>query len=144
MPSRAAFADVASVQASLALAKSESLVSTAVQLPGGAFVVHELPGVDAASLAVAAQRMLERLGDPSAVVLGSVDEDKVSLVAAFSPQVVKAGLSAGKFLGPLAKMCGGGGGGKPAFAQAGGRDPTKLSDALASARAELEKQLGPK
>ena len=118
-------------------------MSTAVRLPGGVFVVHELEGVDAASLGVAAQRMQERLGDPSAVVLGSVADDKVSLVAAFSPAVVKAGLSAGKFLGPLAKMCGGGGG-KPAFAQAGGRDPTKLGDALASARAELEKQLGNK
>ncbi len=119
-------------------------MSTAVRLPGGAFVVHELEGVDAASLGVAAQRLQERLGDPSAVVLGSVADDKVSLVAAFSPSVVKAGLSAGKFLGPLAKMCGGGGGGKPAFAQAGGRDPTKVGEALASARAELEKQLGSK
>ena len=117
-------------------------MSTAARLPSGAaLLVHELEGVDAASLGVAAQRMQERLGDPAAVVLGSVTDDKVSLVAVFSPQVVKSGLNAGKFMGPLAKMCGGGGGGKPAFAQAGGRDPTRLAEALALARTELERQL---
>ena len=126
----------------LALAKSEALVSAAQRLPSGAAVlVQELDGVDAASLGVAAQRLLERLGDPAAVVLGSVADDKVSLVAAFSPGVVKSGLAAGKFLGPLAKMCDGGGGGKPAFAQAGGRNPARLGDALAAARTDLERQL---
>jgi alanyl-tRNA synthetase len=112
-------------------------------MPNGTLVlVHELEGVDAASLGVAAQRMQERLGDPAAIVFGSVADDKVSLVAAFSPSVVKSGLAAGKFLGPLAKMCDGGGGGKPAFAQAGGRNPARLGEALSSASAELAKLLG--
>jgi alanyl-tRNA synthetase len=129
-------------QTQLALAKADALMSAVKRLPSGAaFLVHELEGVDAASLGVAAQRMQERLGDPAAVVLGSVADDKVSLVAAFSPGVVKGGLAAGKFLGPLAKLCEGGGGGKPAFAQAGGRNPARLGEALQSASADLERLL---
>jgi alanyl-tRNA synthetase len=57
-------------------------------------------------------------------------------VAAFGPELVKAGLQAGKFVGSVAKRCGGGGG-RPHLAQAGGRDPAALEAALVAARAEL-------
>ena len=50
-------------------------------------------------------------------------------------------LQAGKFLGPIAKLCGGGGGGRPNLAQAGGRDASKLPEALAKAKAQLLEQL---
>ncbi len=50
------------------------------------------------------------------------------------PQVVKSGLQAGKLVGAVAKLCGGGGGGKPALAQAGGKDASKLPAALELAR----------
>lgn len=131
-----------STQTQLALAKSEALIASAKRAPNGtAFIVSQMDGIDAASLGAAAQSLQERLGDPAAVVLASVADDKVSLVAAFSPAVVKAGLAAGKFLGPLAKLCDGGGGGKPAFAQAGGRNPARLGDALQQADAELMRQL---
>ncbi|KAK6946507.1 LOW QUALITY PROTEIN: DHHA1 domain [Dillenia turbinata] len=79
---------------------------------------------------------MDTLQDPAAVVLGSSPGyGKVSLVAAFSPGVVEP--KAGKFVGPIAKMCGVGGGGRPNFAQAGGRDPEKLQGALEKAREEL-------
>lgn len=55
----------------------------------------------------------------------------------FGPAVVKAGLQAGKFVGAIAKICGGGGGGRPNLAQAGGKDPAALAEALAAARLEL-------
>ncbi|MGA1623319.1 MAG: DHHA1 domain-containing protein, partial [Synechocystis sp.] len=68
---------------------------------------------------------------------------KVSLVAAFSPQVVKTkSLKAGQFIGAIAKLCGGGGGGRPNLAQAGGRDASKLPEALATAREQLRTSLG--
>jgi alanyl-tRNA synthetase len=76
------------------------------------------------------------------VVLGSVPEaGKVSLVAAFSPAVVGKKLQAGKFIGGIAKLCGGGGGGRPNLAQAGGREPEKLPEALAAARQQLQETL---
>lgn len=93
---------------------------------------------DPDALKSAAEYLLERLEDPAAVVLGSSPGDgKVSLVAAFSPGVVKLGIQAGKFIGPIAKICGGGGGGRPNFAQAGGRKPENLQDALEQAKSEL-------
>ncbi|OZH52782.1 hypothetical protein AFK68_22050 [Hydrocoleum sp. CS-953] len=92
-----------------------------------------MPGVDAEALKTAAERLQQKLGE-SAVVLGSGTEGKVSLVAAFSKSVNGKGLQAGKFIGGIAKMCGGGGGGRPNLAQAGGRDPSKLKEALDSAR----------
>ena len=85
--------------------------------------------------------MLQKIGK-GAVVLGSVPEtDKVSLVAAFSPDVNKKGLQAGKFVGEIAKICGGGGGGRPNLAQAGGKDASKLPEALEYARTQLKATL---
>ncbi|NEO27850.1 MAG: hypothetical protein F6K03_13410, partial [Kamptonema sp. SIO4C4] len=68
---------------------------------------------------------------------------KVSLVAAFSPKVNKEKqLQAGKFIGGIAKICGGGGGGRPNLAQAGGRDASKLPEALDTAKTQLKEALG--
>jgi alanyl-tRNA synthetase len=63
-----------------------------------------------------------------------------TLVAAFGTDVNKKGLLAGKFIGAIAKICGGGG--KPNLAQAGGRDSNKLGDAIAQAKNELISGLG--
>jgi len=103
--------------------------------------VERLDGVDGAGLQGAAQSLADQLGDASAVVLGGLpdpsDLGKVILVAAFGKQVIAAQLQAGKFIGGIAKLCGGGGGGRPNLAQAGGRDGSALTDALAKARSEL-------
>ncbi|PNH10720.1 putative alanine--tRNA ligase, chloroplastic [Tetrabaena socialis] len=84
----------------------------------------------------AALKLQEALGDPAAVLLASRADDgaKVNFVAALSPGAVKAGLQAGKVVGAVAKLCGGGGGGKPALAQAGGKDASKTAEALELAR----------
>ncbi|MFF2094059.1 alanine--tRNA ligase [Paenibacillus sp. NPDC058174] len=68
---------------------------------------------------------------PSAViVLGAVQEDKVNLVAAVSADLVKKGFHAGKIIKEAAVHCGGSGGGRPDMAQAGGKDASKLEEAL--------------
>lgn len=66
-----------------------------------------------------------------AFILGTVSGDKVNLVGMASPEAVKAGVHMGKVVAKAAKICGGGGGGKPAVAQAGGRDTARLNDAVA-------------
>jgi alanyl-tRNA synthetase len=97
-----------------------------------------LDDVDAESLKSAAEYLMETLADPAAIVLGSCPgEGKVSLVAAFTPGVVDQGIQAGKFIGQIAKLCGGGEGGRPKFAQAGGRKPDNLAGALEKAKSEL-------
>jgi alanyl-tRNA synthetase len=106
-------------------------------------LVASLDKIDAESLKAAAEHLLSKLGDPAAVVVGSSPGDgKVSLVATFSPSVVKQGIQAGKFLSTIAKICGGGGGGgRPNFAQAGGRQPENLEEALEKAKEDLKVQL---
>jgi alanyl-tRNA synthetase len=129
------------IKAELALAKSDLLLEQAKTVGAFQLLVTEMPGADADSLKTAAERLLQKLGD-GAVVLGSVPEpDKVSLVAVFSKGVNNKGLQAGKFIGAIAKLCGGGGGGRPNLAQAGGRDPSKLAEALTTAYRELESAL---
>ena len=98
--------------------------------------------MDAKALQTAAERLQQKLGE-GAVILGSIpSEGKVSLVAAFSKKVNKEKqLQSGKFIGQIAKICGGGGGGRPNLAQAGGRDPSKLSEALSTAKQQLKEGL---
>jgi alanyl-tRNA synthetase len=129
------------LKSELALTKSAQLLSQAETVGTFAVLVAELPGVDPAALQTAAERLAQQIGE-GAVVLGSAPEaQKVSLVAAFSTGVTQQGLQAGKFIGSIAKICGGGGGGRPNLAQAGGRDPSKLSEALAEAKEQLIRQL---
>ena len=63
------------------------------------------------------------------------------LVAAFGKSVIAAKLQAGKFIGGIAKICGGGGGGRPNLAQAGGRDGAALEGALEHAKTSLQQEL---
>ncbi len=126
----------------LAIAKSDSLLQTAESVGDYKIIVAQLDDVDPESLKTAAERLLQKIGN-GAVVLGSVPEaGKVSIVVAFSQEVNKKGLQAGKFVGAVAKICGGGGGGRPNLAQAGGRDASKLPEALAQALSDLKAGLG--
>ncbi|WP_375494595.1 alanine--tRNA ligase [uncultured Nostoc sp.] len=134
--------ELETLKVQLAIAKSDSLLQTAETVGGHKIIVAQLEDVDPESLKTAAERLLQKIGN-GAVVLGSVPEaGKVSIVAAFSPEVNKKGLQAGKFVGAIAKICGGGGGGRPNLAQAGGRDASKLPDALGQAESDLKSALG--
>ncbi|MBF2008192.1 MAG: alanine--tRNA ligase [Chlorogloeopsis fritschii C42_A2020_084] len=135
--------ELETLKSQLAIAKSDSLLQTVETVGDYKILVAEMEDVDAQSLQTAAERLLQKLGSGAAVVLGSVPEaGKVSFVAAFSPEVNKKGLQAGKFIGAIAKICGGGGGGRPNLAQAGGRDASKLPEALEKAQSELKSALG--
>ncbi|MEG5020667.1 alanine--tRNA ligase [Microcoleus sp. AT8-B5] len=133
---------LAAVKSELAIAKSDQLLSAAEAIGEFKIIVAQLGDVDTEALKTAAERLQQKLGN-AAVVLASIPEpDKVSLVAAFSPEVNKKGLQAGKFIGGIAQICGGKGGGRPNLAQAGGRDASKLQEALESARNLLVEGLG--
>jgi alanyl-tRNA synthetase len=133
---------VESLTQELALAKSERLLAQAESVGEFQILVAEMGVIDPDALKTVAERLQQKLAD-SAIVLGAIPEkDKVSLVAAFSPSINQKGLQAGKFIGGIAKICGGGGGGRPNFAQAGGRDASKLKEALETARNQLINNLG--
>jgi len=143
---------LAALRGELALAKSAALVTQVEEVgatSGGApfqLLVARLDGVEAGALQGAALRLQEPLGEAAAVVLGGVGDpaepDKLSLVAAFGPAVIAAGPKAGAFIGAIARLVGGGGGGRPNLAQAGGRDAAALDGALEQARDQLRQQLG--
>ena len=136
---------LASAEAELAVAKAGALATKAVAVGGFQLLVERLDGVDGAGLQGAAQSLADQLGEGAAVVLGGLpdpaDLGKVILVAAFGQQVISAGPQAGKFIGGLAKLCGGGGGGRPNLAQAGGRDGAALDGALHHASQDLQSTL---
>ncbi|XP_065866731.1 alanine--tRNA ligase, chloroplastic/mitochondrial isoform X3 [Euphorbia lathyris] len=133
--------EASALRAKAAIYKASIIASKALSVGTSKSIrvlVECMDDVDGDSLKNAAEYLIDALEDPAAVVLGSCpDEGKVSLVAAFSPGVVNLGVQAGKFIGPIAKLCGGGGGGRPNFAQAGGRKPENLSIALEKAQVDL-------
>ncbi|MEL7076978.1 MAG: DHHA1 domain-containing protein, partial [Cyanobacteria bacterium J06582_2] len=127
----------------LALAKSDGLLSQAEAIGNYKILVANMGEMDAKSLQSAASRLQQKLGEAAVVVASIPSKGKVSLVAAFSESVIKEKqLQAGKFIGGIAKICGGGGGGRPNLAQAGGRDASKLDEALATAKQQLVAGLG--
>ena len=126
---------LAAARSDLALARSMALAGQAEVFGAFQLLVNRLDGVDPASLQTAAQQLREQLGNGAAVVLGgSPAAGKVSLVAAFGTDVIARGQAAGSFIAAVARLCGGGGGGRPNLAQAGGRDVSKLDGALVRAR----------
>src|SRR5436190_78925 len=85
-------------------------------------------------------RVKPKLGE-AAVVLGSAAEGKVAFVASVAPALVERGVHAGNIVKLAAQVTGGGGGGRDTMAQAGGRDPSKLDEALGVAREAIERAL---
>ena len=95
-------------------------------------VIAQLDGVDAATLGALADQYLQKV-QPGAVALASATEGKVLLAVKISKELVGK-LHAGNIIREMAKLVGGGGGGRPDFAQAGGKDPAGIPAALRQAR----------
>lgn len=102
--------------------------------------VAEVPGVEAPDL-LTIKDALGQDGTSSAIVLGSRGEGKALLVVAFSKDLVGRGLHAGKIVGEIARLVGGGGGGKPEVAQAGGKNPDGLEKALDTGKERVKEAL---
>ncbi len=90
-----------------------------------------------AGLLGAVMDLLQPQLQSTVAILGGASDGKVALVCVVTPDLVKEGKHAGKIIGAIAKQCGGGGGGKPDRAQAGGKNPAALADALNSVPALL-------
>jgi alanyl-tRNA synthetase len=76
-----------------------------------------------------------------AIVLGCEIDGKARLVAKVTPDLVERGLHAGNLIKTIAKVVEGGGGGRPDFASAGGKNPAKLPDAIAKAKELIDEAL---
>ena len=109
-----------------------SLVAAARDVRGVLLVAEEVPGEDPSGLRELAQKVRDKLSaGPAAVVLGTADDGKAMLVAAVTQHAVAMGVDAPSLLGTSVKAIGGGGaGGKPILANAGGKDPAGVPTAL--------------
>jgi alanyl-tRNA synthetase len=121
--------------------EAAELASTAADLGGVKVVTAQRDGVDQRALLNLADQVKVKLGD-GAVVLGGANDGRVALVASFTRGAVDRGLSAAEVVKGAAEVMGGGGGGRDDVAQAGGRDPERLEDALSAAREAIERALG--
>ncbi len=121
---------------------ADDLLAEAHQIAGAAVVVRAVGGSSADELRQLIDVLRRKQPERLAVLLTSTAGEKVQLVAGLSKDLVDAGLHAGNWLKDVAPVVGGGGGGRPDLAQAGGKVPDKVPDALAKAleviRARLE------
>jgi len=121
--------EIESLRAKLASIEAGSLTDQVKELNGIRYLAAKVNVADMDALRTMADQMKAKL--PSAViVLGAGQDDKVNLVASVSQDLVAKGYHAGKLIKEVAAICGGGGGGRPDMAQAGGKDPAKLDEAL--------------
>jgi alanyl-tRNA synthetase len=125
---RALEKQLSELEARLARSRAEDLVKAARQINGVAVIAGRIDGLDADGLRAVADTLRNRLGS-GIVCVGSVVEGKVNLIAAVTKDLTSR-FQAGKLIQEVAKAVGGGGGGRPDLAQAGGKDPAKLDAAL--------------
>jgi len=118
--------------------EAERLVAEAEEADGIKVVCGEAPTADQKQLLDLANRVQSKLGGESAIVLGGAEDGKVGLVGLVSKGAVASGLSAAAIVREAAAVVDGGGGGRDDMAQAGGKDASKLGQALETARRAIE------
>ncbi|HYM45149.1 MAG TPA: alanine--tRNA ligase [Solirubrobacteraceae bacterium] len=119
---------------------AQALAEKAVDVGGVPVLTEAVDVADAKALLDLLDRLKGRL-DGAAIVLGTAVDGRVHLVAGVAPTLVERGVKAGEIVKAAAALVGGGGGGRDTLAQAGGRDPGKLDEALAAARSAIETAL---
>ena len=116
------------------------LMNQVTEVKGVKLLAAKVEGVDMNKLRELGDSLKEKLGE-GVVVLASSAQGKVSLVAMATKGAVEQGAHAGNLIKEIASLVGGGGGGRPNMAQAGGKRPEGISDAIAKVQSVLEKQV---
>jgi len=124
--------ELARLKSKLALGQGQDLAAQAIDVKGAKVLAATVDGADAKTLRETMDKLKERLKS-AAIVLGAVNDGKVSLIAGVTADLTGK-LKAGELVNFVAQQVGGKGGGRPDMAQAGGTDPAKLPDALQSVR----------
>lgn len=132
--------EIDALKAKISRSASEDLLTQAVLQGNSQVLIAQLSGLEPDALRQNAEILKDKLGS-AVVLLASANNDKVSLVCFVSKDLVAKGLHAGKIVGEAARVTGGGGGGRPDMAQAGGREPAKIEAALQAARTLVENSL---
>ena len=111
-----------------------------VEIAGATLIARQVSDVDSESLRTLADTLKSRLKSGVVVLAAPMPEGKVSLVVTVTPDLAKKA-PAGQLVKTLAPIVGGGGGGRPDFAQAGGKDASKITELLTAAQKEVTRLL---
>ncbi len=137
---KALHSENASLKSKLAQGSLGDVMNQVKEIKGVKLLAAKVEGVDMNGLRDLGDQLKEKLGE-GVVVLAAVNGGKVNLLAMATDAAQKAGAHAGNLIKGVAAIAGGGGGGRPNMAQAGGKNPEKAQEAIDSAAAILEQQL---
>lgn len=132
--------EIETLKSKASQATSEDIISQAVTVGDVKTLIAVVSSPDTNTLRQNAEMLRDKLGS-SVVLLGAVIGDRVAFVCFVSKELVPRGLHAGNIVALAAKVTGGGGGGRPDMAQAGGKEVDKLEMAMEEARKMVEKTL---
>lgn len=132
--------EVESLKSKLAQGAMGDVMDQVVEIDGVKLLAAKVEGVDMNGLRDLGDQLKEKLGE-GVVLLVSAADGKVSLMAMATPEAVEKGAHAGNLIKVCAALVGGGGGGRPNMAQAGGKNPGGMDDAIAKAKETLKEQL---
>ncbi|SFL79469.1 alanyl-tRNA synthetase [Gracilibacillus orientalis] len=121
---------IESLRAKLSQLEASSILDDAQEVNGVKVLAKKVDVSDMNQLRQMVDEMKQKL-ESGIILLAAVNNDKVQLAAGVTKDLVTKGYHAGSLIKETAQICGGGGGGRPDMAQAGGKDATKLSEALA-------------
>ena len=137
---KALHSEVESLKSKLAQDAMGDVMDQVQEIKGVKLLAAEVDGVDMNGLRDLGDQLKEKLGD-GVVVLASGNDGKVSLMVTATDAAMKQGAHAGNLIKAIAGLVGGGGGGRPNMAQAGGKNPAGIQKALKKAAEVLEGQL---
>ena len=130
--------EIAKLKSQLASGGMEDMVKNARDVNGVKLLVSKVADADVKSLRELVDTLNQKLGKGSIVIVAGAAEDKVTFIVSVAEDLIKGGYNAGKIAKAMSAMIGGSGGGKPDFAQGGGKDPSKLDEALEKISGQLK------
>lgn len=133
--------ELSDINDKLSRASAEESLGDADKIGDTSYIVSTLKDTDMEAMRNQADFLKDKLGENSVIVLASDNGGKVNLLVMAGGDAVKAGIHAGNLIKKIAPIVGGGGGGRPNMAQAGGKDASKINDALEAAKAEIRSAL---
>ena len=137
---KASLSECESLKSKMAKDALGDVMDKVLDIKGVKLLASKMEGVDMNGLRELGDQLKEKLGD-GVVVLASVVDGKVNLMATATDAAIKAGAHAGNLIKGIAALVGGGGGGRPNMAQAGGKNPAGIDAALATAAEVLSDQV---
>lgn len=132
--------EIESLKGKMASSLAEDILEEKKIVNGISVITHKVNNMDMESLRNLGDELRQSL-DNGVIVLASVSKESVSFISMISKELVDEGLHAGKLIKEVAKVTGGGGGGRPNMAQAGGKDPSKVNEALELVYELIDKEM---